>query len=257
MIKGPRKPESKPVTVLTRSEQLKRWAEQHASKLVGASVALLVLFAVVFGISYYRESMERSRQAEYAQLISRWPGYDVKNSGNPTEPLNVQELEKLIPELQGFIKENRGSKVAAKAQLDLARAYFETGKYEEAVTLALNALELLPGDRDIRALVRYQLALTYAAMGKKDEAAAAWNALREEGIKGMSREALWQLGMLEAGAGNYSRAVERYEEALKTEGSYPTAQLLQSELMSLKAKIGLSAAPGENPPSSGQEPKVN
>jgi tetratricopeptide (TPR) repeat protein len=85
--------------------------------------------------------------------MSRWPGHDVQNSGKPPEPLNVQELEKLIPELQSFVKENRGSRIAAKAQVDLARALFETGQYEEAVTLSINALENLPRDLDLRALL--------------------------------------------------------------------------------------------------------
>jgi predicted negative regulator of RcsB-dependent stress response len=158
----------------------------------------------------------------------------------PPVPLDVQALEKLIPELQSFIEDNRGSTIAAKAQVDLARAFFETGKYEEAVALSTKALDNLPGDPGLKALVRYQLALTYAAMGKTEEAAAAWNALREEGFSGITREAFWQLGMLHAKAGDFKRAIELYEEALKVEGTYPTSQLLQTEVLSLKAKAGIT-----------------
>jgi predicted negative regulator of RcsB-dependent stress response len=44
--------------------------------------------------------------------------------------------------------------------------------------------------------------------------------------------------MLHARAGDLKRAIESYEEALNTEGTYPTTQLLQAELLSLKAKAG-------------------
>lgn len=256
-IKGPRKPEGKLAIDLSRSEQLREWAEQHASKLVGAGVALLVLIAVTWGISYYRETVKRNQMAEYAQLMSRWPGQDEQKAGTSPPPVNTQELEKLIPELQQFANENRGSQIGAKAQVDLARAYFETGKYEEAVKHALEALDSLPGDLDLRVLARYQLALTYAAMGKTEEAAAAWNALRGEGLKGITREALWQLGMLHARAGDFTRAVECYEEALKIEGTYPATQLLQSELLALKARTGPGESAGENSAGTGQEQKVN
>jgi predicted negative regulator of RcsB-dependent stress response len=206
----------------------REWLEENAAKiLLGLGVLLLVLGGL-WGFKAYGESNERRAQLDYAKVLQSWP-----MDQNSTR----EAWEKTISELDKFLKEHSGTMPVNDAQLDLARAYFQTQQYENALNLNKKVLDQLPRDQSLKFLAQYQLAFTYEALGKTDEAINLWNDLKSNTSPEFQKEADWNLGKLYVRKGDYPKAAEHYETALKAAGSYPTPALLQDELAALKFKM--------------------
>jgi predicted negative regulator of RcsB-dependent stress response len=206
----------------------KEWMEEHFTKiLLGLGVLLLVLGAF-WGFKAYGESKERLAQLDYAQVVQNWPGDE-----NSTR----ESWEKTISELDKFLMEHSGTGPANNAQLDLARAYFQTQQYEKALNWNKKVLDQGPRDQGVKFLAQYQLAFTYEALSKTDEAITLWNDLRGNASPELQKEADWNRARLYARKGDYPKAAELYETALKAPGNYPSSALLQDELASLKFKM--------------------
>lgn len=216
------------------AETLKERIEKHQNKLLISAVVCLLIVAGVFGFNSYNSSRERTAEASYAGIVKNWPeGEDA--SPNALEPLTV-ELEKHIAEF--------GTTISSRsARLDLARACFELGRYEDALKWGRKVLDESSRDRSIMLLARYQVALTLEAMGKPDEALTYWTALRTQGDMSLTREVEWHLGKSAMRRGDDGKAVEHYENALRAEGIYPGDPLLRGDLALAKSTVVTS---GEN-----------
>ena len=97
------------------------------------------------------------------------------------------------------------------AQLDLARAYFQTQQYENALNWNKRVLDQLPRDQSLKFLAQYQQAFAYEALGKTDEAIDLWNALKGNESSELNKEADWNIARLYARKGDYAKAAEQYE----------------------------------------------
>jgi len=232
-LKVVRKNPEKIEEIRSLSQRAKGWAEAHPVPVVGTVVGIFVVLALAWGINSYMHGKDARANADYAKVFRQW---SAEKASDP------QEWEKLIPELEKFIKEHEGGIPARNAQVDLAQAYFQTKRYEDALKLDNKVLAELPAGNDLRILTRYQLASTYQALGKADEAMAQWTTLKQEPISGMVREVNWHLARLYFAKGDFAKAVEQYEEALKTEGMYPGAPILQEEMATAKLKAGIPDA---------------
>jgi len=206
----------------------REWIEQHLNKILAGLGALLLILAVVWGFNAYGASKERSARLEYAKVLQYWPADDNASS---------QAWPQVIAGLESYLKEHSGEAPAENAQLDLARAYFQTKQYENALKYAQKALDQRPRSQTLKLLAHYQLAFIYEELGKTDEALAQWNTLKGTEAAQLSREAYWNSARLYAKQGNSAKALENYELALKTPGSYPNSTLVQTELASLKLKM--------------------
>ena len=206
----------------------REWIEEYSTKiLIGFGVLLLVLGSL-WGFKAYGESKERRAQLDYAKVLQSWPA-----DQNSTR----EAWEKTISELDVFLKEHSGTKPVNDARLDLARAYFQTQQYENALNLNKKVLDQLPRDQSLKFLAQYQLAFNYEALGKTDEAITVWSDLKGNTSPEFQKEADWNLARLYARKGDYPKAAEHYETALKASGNYPNSALLQDELASLKLKM--------------------
>lgn len=206
----------------------REWLEEYATKILAGVGVLLLVTGILWGFNAYRKSAEEGARLAYSQIQQNWPG-DVNS--------DRQAWEKVISELQAFLKEHSETASMLDAQLDLARAYFQTQQYEDALKWNKSVLDQAPRDRDLKFLARYQQAFTLEALGKTDEALSMWNALKGNASSDITREAEWNIARLYAQKGDYSKAVEQYEAAMKAKGNYPGADLLQLELASLKLKM--------------------
>ncbi|MFP5212680.1 MAG: YfgM family protein [Acidobacteriota bacterium] len=217
------------------AQQFRTWAEENSKIVVGAALAVVLVLIVAWAVSSYSEAQARSARTEYAQVMGGWPGEDK------TDP---KDWEKIASDLGKFIAANSRSAPALAARLDLARAYYHMKRYDDAASTAAKSVDALrPGD-DLRVLALYQLAQTYEAMGKTDEALSRWSALKDEGAPSLLREVSWHMAGLHAKKGEYAKAADLYDQAIKADGVYPGTPLLQQELDTVKAKTG---APQEAP----------
>lgn len=213
----------------SRYEQIREWVEAHYAILVGAGAAILFVFISTWGISMYRHSKEASAQTGYAVVAAKVPA-----EGKGTQA----DWEKLIPDFQKFISEYEGTSAALNAQLDLARAFFETKRYDDAVKTAVEALKEVPSDHRLAPLIHYHLAFAYTAAGKADEAAAEWTYLKNTGIRDYERQAGWNLGRIYAGKKDRVKAEEMFHLAAKAPGDYPQTAVIEREIARLKAEAG-------------------
>jgi predicted negative regulator of RcsB-dependent stress response len=223
--KAPARKDKEPVLTLT--EQWKEWGDAHINQIGGAFAALLVILAIAWGWNAYGNAREARARTDYSIVLKGLPSEDATDSN---------AWEKVLPELEKFVQEHQGTRVALSAQLDLSRVLFKTKKYEESLKEAEKVFSSVGQGDALRPLARYQAAMSAQASGNVDIALAQWQALRQEGFPGIDREIDWNLAKLYLKKGEPSKAAELYEKAINTQGDYPGTGILQEELASVKSK---------------------
>ncbi len=204
------------------------WIKEHTNKILAGLGALLLLLGIIWGFSAYGTSKEQRARLEYAKVLQNWP--QDKNA-------DPQVWPQIITALETYVKEYSGTATANDAELDLANAYFQTQQFENALKYNKKVLEQRSRDQSLKFPAQYQLAFIYEALGRTDEALSQWQALKANEASGLSKEALWNMARLYAQQGDYAKAVEHNELALKAPGGYPNPALIQDELASLKLKV--------------------
>jgi predicted negative regulator of RcsB-dependent stress response len=204
------------------------WIEQHSGKILATLGALLLVMGLIWGFNAYGASKERRARMEYSKVVQNWPADDNASS---------QNWQQVITGLETYLKEHSGTAAVEDAQFDLARAYFQTRQYENALKYGQKAFDQRHRSQTLKLLAQYQLASIYEALGKTDEALAQWNALKGTETPQLSKEVYWNIARLYVKQGNTAKAAENYDLALKAPGEYPNSTLVQTELASLKLKM--------------------
>lgn len=212
----------------------KEWIEERRTKILAGLGILLLLLGAVWGFNSYSTSREQRASQEYAKVMQQWPG---------EQHADLQAWQQLIAALEIYVGEYSGTAPANDAELDLARAYFQTQQYENALKISKKVLDQKTSQQTLKFLAQYQLAFIYEALSKTDEALAQWRALIGNEASGLSREAFWNMARLYATQGDYFKAAEQCELALSAPGTYPNPALIQTELAALKRKSLQPAAP--------------
>jgi predicted negative regulator of RcsB-dependent stress response len=210
----------------TQIELIKTWANKNFGLIIGASAAIVFLILAIWGVGSFDKSKQMKAQADYATLVSQFP-----SQGKATQA----DWEKLIPELQKFVSDHKGTGSAVDAQIELAKAFFQTKRYDEAIKTASEALSAVP--KGLKPFVHYQLAYAYQASGNLDKAADEWTTVKKSGIIDFEREADWNLGSIYVGKKDFAKAVEMFQLSSKAPGEYPPAALIEQELANAKSQV--------------------
>ena len=224
--------------ILTFSERIADLAREKQNWIIGAAAVVMLALAIVWGVNTYSQSKERQAREEYAVVIAQWPTGDLAG---------FKGWEKLTGDLQKIIGDYRGTQTSLNAQLDLARAYFWMKRYEDSLHTANQLLQQASSRSALRPLADYHLALAYEESGQLDRAISQWNALARQGVDGLEREVNWHLARLYSNKGEYAKAVEYYEKALKTTSGYPDSPLIQEQLAMAKSKSRAAESGSDNP----------
>jgi predicted negative regulator of RcsB-dependent stress response len=226
-IKPVKKLQKKPVLPPdTAFEKAKKWADKNYAVVIGVSAAILLTIISLWVYNAHDRSKQARAQSDYGLLVS---GLPVEGQESSTD------WEKLIPDLQKFISEHRDTAPALNAGIELARAFFETKRYGDAIKSGEEALRLVPAGHALRPLIMYQLGYAYESAGKPDEAAKVWTSLKQLGMPDLEREADWNLGRIFEGKREFSRAAEMYQLASQAPGDYPPAALIDQRIAGIKA----------------------
>ncbi|MGC8492835.1 MAG: tetratricopeptide repeat protein [Syntrophobacteraceae bacterium] len=210
----------------TALERAKEWAAQNMKVAIGVGVAIVLVALVAGGIVLHERSRSASAQARYALIVSRLPARGA--------PVTAEDWKKLLPELRNFVVRFGGTPSALDARMQLARGYFETRNYTEAVNAARGALSAASSESSLKPLILYQLAQALEAAGKPEEAAKEWKALQKLGAPAFEREAYWNLGRMLQKKKQLPKAEEMYELALQAPGGYPSAPQIDARLSAIK-----------------------
>ena len=218
-------------------EKAQEWGVEHFRPLVAAVVAVLVISASYIGFNAYKESGERTAQNAYARAMSLWPQEGASQNG---------DLDPAISALKKVVQKHGSTRTALNARMDLVKACFRQERYEDALKLAREVLDLSGSDHELEMLARYHLALAYQQLGKLDEALQGWQAMEGDEALPLDREIQWRLGRIHSLQEDYEQAVKHYEQALETNGSYPEAPLIEDELAASRHRIQGDGAREEN-----------
>ena len=225
-IKPVRKLQKKPVLPAdTAFERAMKWAEKNSLTVVGAGALVLLAAVSIWGLNVHAHSKQAAARSDYGVMASGLPA-----EGKGT----AADWEKMIPDLQKFIAAHKGTAPALNARIDLAKAFFETRRYEDAVKTGREALDLAPSGYGLRPLIIYQLAYAYESAGKLDEAAGEWTSLKKLGMRDLEREADWNLGRISESKKDFAGAVEMYRLASEAPGEYPPASLVDQRIAGIK-----------------------
>ncbi len=207
------------------SGRLREWIEENRNLIGGLAAGIFVIFLLALGVQSYLKGQESRAQASYAQLMRQWP----KDFSTADE----QSMERLIPDLENFIREHDGREAALLARLDLARVLYRIRRHEDALP---QNQKVLDGTSDpvLRNMAHYQAAVTLQALGRIDQAIAQWNAMKGGPSLVSERELNWYLASLYGNKKEYPKAMEHLELSIKASGDYPTDQLLEDQLASLR-----------------------
>jgi predicted negative regulator of RcsB-dependent stress response len=225
-----------PLPPETQLERLKEWADKNYSLIVGALALALFLVLAGWGVGTYQGSKQTKAQADYAVLSSKFPV-----EGKSTQA----DWERVIPDLQKFIGDHKGTRAALNAQVQLAKAFFEAKRYDDSIKTASEAMNSIPADSGLKPLLNYQLAYAYEASGKLDQAAGEWGNLKNFGLMGVEREVDWNLGRIYAAKKDFSKAVEMFQMASQVPGEYPPPALIDQELLRARSESGAQAKQGQ------------
>lgn len=221
----------------TFPDRAKAWAEKNSMVLILVAAAILLPIIFSLGMSAYTARNEANARADYSAIAPKLP------SGEKSTP---EEWQKVIPDLEKFVSQHKGTQMAVIAQAGLAKAYYETKRYDDAIKTALDALKAAQPGPGLRPLIQYQLAYAYEAAGKRDDALKEWTSLKEAGAPGMEREADWRIAGIYAAGKDYSKAAEMYTKAIEASGSYPPQALLEQELSRAREQAGTGAKQESN-----------
>lgn len=210
----------------TAFERVREWAEQNTVAVICAGAVIVLAGLLVWGFIAHERSNEARARSDYGLIASR---LHAASKGGPAE------WEKLIPDLRKFISAHGGTAPALDARIDLAKAYFETKRYGDAIKTGEEALKLAPPGNSLRPLILYQLGYAYESDGKPDKAAEVWTSLKQLDVPELEREADWNLGRIYEGKKEFAKAAEMYEFASEAPGDYPSATVLSQQIAVVKA----------------------
>lgn len=227
-IKPVKKLQKKPVLPPdTAFERVKKWAEKNYTLAIGVGGATLLAVILAWGFISHDRSKQEHAQSAYGLLVQRFP------EDGKTSPA---DWESLVPGLQKFISEYGNTAPALDARMELAKAYFETKRYADAVKAGEEALGLAPQGSNLRPLIMYQLGYAYEAAGKSDEAFRMWTGLKQLGMIAFEREADWNLAKILESKKELDKAVEMYQAASQSPGEFPPSALIEQQIARVKAE---------------------
>lgn len=228
-IKAVKKPLKKAVPVLeeTHLARVKAWVDKHYAYVMGGLALIVFVFLATWGIKAYENSKENRAQVEYTELASRFPseGYGTQAA-----------WEKIIPDLEKFVSDRKGTTAGLNAQISLAKAYFDVKRYDDSIKVASEALSKAPAGHGLIPLIHYQLAYACEAAGKMDQAAKEWESVKTSGLPGLEREADWNLGRIYAAQKDYAKAIELFEKASQAQGTYPAPVSVDQALANARSQ---------------------
>jgi len=210
---------------LSMVQRAREWVEENANLLGGIVAVLFVLVLIGLGVQNHLSRQESRAEELYAQLMRQWPA-DLSDA-------ELEAMEKLVPELERFIREHDGRNVVWLARLDLARLFHQLHRYEDALAQNRTVLDRVKAP-SLKSMARYQAAVTLQAMGRSQEAIAQWTAMKSEPSMVSEREINWKLAMLYQAGQESSKALEHLEAALRAPGDYPSNQLIEDQMAGLK-----------------------
>lgn len=187
---------------------------------LGAVLAILLVWAVIEKM----ESGDRLEAAEALYLAKKdlpgASGVSAPGLDAPDDGARVGELDSAVTALAAVATEHAGTPQAALASLHAGSALYREGRYEEALAHFEVAVA---GEGPAAKLAVNSKAYTLESLGRADEAAVQFEAVRKTARGGAREQATLDLARVYEASGKADQARALYEEF---EVEFPESPLL-------------------------------
>lgn len=227
-------------------QQAVPFLEQHGKNIV---LGVLAFVAIGGGVALVGHIQKRSLEASMYQYGAALKVLDREVNANATKPEDgkadeapfkseKEKDEAIVAKLTTFRADHKGKKTAVNAALPLAQALLRQGKASEALPLAEEFLKDADAADPLRPVALETRGYALEALGKLDEATAAFDKLAQENktdfMKGMG---LYHSARLLEKKSDLAGAMKRYGEVTSSAADSSAARLA-------KERMGLLAAKG-------------
>jgi tetratricopeptide (TPR) repeat protein len=200
------------------------WVIEHG-KPIGIGLGAVLGILLIWGIVEKVDSGNRLDAAEALYLAAK----DLPGAAGPVAPGaavpegsgdRLQKLDGAVVALDAVAKDHAGTPQAALASLEAGSALFREGRYEDALTRFDAAVA---GKGPAAEYARNSRAYALESLGRVDEAATAFDAVRKTSKGGAREQATLDLARVYEASGKTDQARSLYEEF---EAEFPESALL-------------------------------
>lgn len=192
-------------------EALQKWVnvstqyKKQVALVIGGVVAAIAIFS---GTIYSIKRSEDKASEFLARAISKYSDADP-----------VKGYETIKDDIAEFLSSYPNTAASAQARVRFASIAFKAGKFEQAHTMYLAALDDFKADHPMENLLLASLGHTCLALGKKDEAETCFRKIVKSETALLKAEALFNLGLLLADRGDSKESQDLFQEIVKDHGN--------------------------------------
>ena len=208
---------------ISLSTRFFQYVSTHVKQIQYLSVSVMVIIAIIIGISLYFKHLNKKSLAAYniayTNLVSD------SSSGMSEETVN-----KSIEELDSLIKKYGWTKMATLAIPQLAYLKFGQGKYDEAISLYQTYLKKDKSASIYHLMTHFGLAAAYEAKSEHQSAIQHLKKIIDDENNFLKEEAMFSLGRLYALSGQQEMSKETFKTFVNQFKESPLVPLAKANL---------------------------
>jgi tetratricopeptide (TPR) repeat protein len=179
---------------ISLSTRFFQYASTHGKQIQYLTVSVMIIIAIVIGISLYFKHLNKKSLAAYNLAYTNL----VSNSSSD---ISEDTINKSIEELDSLIKKYGWTKMATLAIPQLAYLKFGQGKYDEAISLYQTYLKKDKSASIYHLMTHFGLAAAYEAKNEHQSAIQHLTKIIDDENNFLKEEAMFSLGRLYALSG--------------------------------------------------------
>ncbi|MBE2249659.1 MAG: tetratricopeptide repeat protein [Myxococcus sp.] len=225
-------------------QQAVPFLEQHGRNIVLGVIAFVGIGGGIALVGHVRKRSNEASMYQYGAALKVLDREVNANAAAPTKPdeeapfkSEKEKDEAIIAKLTAFRADYKSNQTATAAALPLAQALLRQGKADDALKLSEEFLKEADQNDVLRPIAFETRGYALEALGKTDEAAAAFEKLSQENksdfMKGMG---LYHSARMLEKKSDLNGAMKRYSEVTASAADSSAARLAKERIALLAAK---------------------
>jgi predicted negative regulator of RcsB-dependent stress response len=208
---------------ISLSTRFFQYASTHGKQIQYLTVSVMIIIAIVIGISLYFKHLNKKSLAAYNLAYTNL----VSNSSSD---ISEDTINKSIEELDSLIKKYGWTKMATLAIPQLAYLKFGQGKYDEAISLYQTYLKKDKSASIYHLMTHFGLAAAYEAKSEHKSAIQHLKEIIDNENNFLREEAMFSLGRLYALSGQQEMSKETFKNFVNQFKESPLVPLAKANL---------------------------
>lgn len=208
---------------ISLSNRFFQYVSTHTKQLQYLIVSLMIIIAIVIGISLYFKHLNKKALAAYNLAYN-----NLVSDSSPD--IKEDTINKSIEELDRLIKKYGWTKMATLAIPQLAYLKFGQGKYDEAISLYQTYLKKDKSGFIYRSMAHFGLAAAYEAKSEHQSAIRHLKKIIDDENNFLKEEAMFSLGRIYALSGQREMSKEIFTDFVNQFKESPLLPLAKANL---------------------------